>query len=75
MNGQALCYSSWLPQLLPAQLVVEITAINHKLLFEITALISPRGRKEKEKGPEGCARSGGRGWDGLPWAWWGKEGS
>lgn len=29
--------------------MVEITAINHKLLFEITALISPSTRKEKDR--------------------------
>lgn len=46
--------------------MVEITAINHKLLFEITALISPRPRKEKEKGPEGCARQGGTGMGWIP---------
>lgn len=59
MSGQPLCYSSWLPQLLPAQLVVEITAINHKLLFEITALISPSTGKEKEKKARRVVQGGG----------------
>lgn len=43
--------------------MVEITAINHKLLFEITALISPGVRKEKERG---LCKAGGQRRDGLP---------
>lgn len=30
--------------------MVEITAINHKLLFEITALISPSGGRRETRG-------------------------
>lgn len=43
--------------------MVEITAINHKLLFEITALISPRARKEKD---QHVVQGGGRG---TRWQW------
>lgn len=59
--------------------MVEITAINHKLLFEITALISPSTRKEKHRrvvqgGEDGAAMGssglggGSRGprWDRTP---------
>ena len=53
--------------------MVEITAINHKLLFEITALISPSARKENDQ--RVVQGWGGRGRNGLPWARWWVEGT